>query len=117
MLPALEPHRLKSWLLINIGAHSQRLLFVQSTDECEDAVRYHVDYYHELIVQASAKTVGSCNQRAQIKFALCRKPQGSSHGAEGDYRYSYESHNFCSIETSYLHAYGTVRTDNCECRG
>ncbi len=76
MLPALEPHRLISWLLNSVEAHSQCLLFLQSTDECEDAIRYHRKHYHELIVQASAKTLGSCNRRAQINFALYHTPHG-----------------------------------------
>ena len=82
MLPALEPHRLMSWLLNSVEALSQclllkvLLLFLQSTDECEDANRCHRNLYYELIVQASAKTLGSCNRRAQINFALYHTPHG-----------------------------------------
>ncbi len=114
MLPAFEPHRLMSWLLNSVEAHSQCLLFLRSTDECEHAIRCHRNHYHELIVQTSAKTLGSCNRRAQIKFALQHNPQGG-HTARREIAATAMSHtNFCSTKASYLHAYGAVMTNDCE---
>ena len=62
-----------------------------------------------------------CQDSRQLQLAStdqgCSLLQTSTraHGAEGDCRYSYESHNFCSTKPSYLHAYGAVMTSNCEC--
>ncbi len=62
-----------------------------------------------------------CQDSGQLQSAstdqICSLSQTSrrAHGAEGEYRYSYESHNFCSTKASYLYAYGAVMTNDCEC--
>lgn len=117
MLPALEPHRLMSWLLDNTEAHSQCLVFLQSTDECEEGIRYHRNHYHEQIVQASAKTLSSCNRRAQIKCALYHKPQGSRTARRESIATAMSHTTSVAYKASYLHAYGAVMTNDCECHG
>ena len=103
-----------SWLLNSIEARSQRLLFLQSTDECEDAIRYHRNYNHELIVQASAKTLGSCKRRAQIRFALYPKPQ-CSRKARRQRTATAMSHTTSAATKHRICMLRCVMTNDCAC--